>query len=48
LNQGYFTAGLSALFTMLRIDAVTYGEDVGSFNLPKENRVYLLKANIDL
>ncbi|MFN7729998.1 MAG: hypothetical protein ACK5P7_12640 [Bdellovibrio sp.] len=48
LNQGYFTAGLSALFTMLRLDAVTYGEDVGSFNFPKENRVYLVKANIDL
>lgn len=48
VNQGYPTLGLSALLTVFNLDAVTYGEDVGSYDSPKENRVYMVKANIDL
>ena len=47
VNQGYFTAGISALFAVFRIDFATYGEDVGSLGAPKENRMYLLKLNLD-
>jgi hypothetical protein len=47
LNQGYFTAGFSALFTIFRLDFATYGEDVGSTGAPKENRMYLVKMNLD-
>lgn len=48
LNQGYLTAGASFLFSILRLDVATYGEDVGSFDNPYENRVYMAKFNIDL
>jgi len=48
LNQGYLTAGLSALFTFFNLDLVTYSEDVGSFDTPIENRVYALKMNINI
>ncbi len=48
INQGYPTAGLSALFLIFNLDAVVYSEDVGTFSTPKENRVYMVKLNIDL
>lgn len=48
LNQGYLTAGASFLFSVFRLDVATYGEDVGSFENPYENRVYIVKCNIDL
>lgn len=48
VNQGYPTLGFSALFSVFNLDLVTYGEDVGSFSSPKENRIYLVKLNIDL
>jgi hypothetical protein len=47
LNQGYMTAGLSALLFTFNLDLVTYGEDVGSFSTPRENRVYMAKLNLD-
>lgn len=47
LNQGYFTAGLSALFTWFNLDLVTYGEDVGTYNTPKQNRLYLARFNMN-
>lgn len=47
LSQGYFTAGLSALFTWFNLDLVTYSEDVGTFNSPKENRLYLARFNMN-
>lgn len=47
LNQGYFTAGLSALFTWFNLDLVTYGEDVGTFNSPKENRLFLTRFSMN-
>lgn len=47
MNQGFLTLGASALFTLFRLDLVSYGEDVGYFGKPKENRVYALKMNVD-
>lgn len=47
LNQGYFTAGASFLFALFRLDLTTYGEDVGTIDAPKENRVYMAKFNLD-
>lgn len=48
MNQGFLSAGASFLFAVFRLDLVTYAEDVGSYDVPKENRVYLLKTNFDL
>ncbi len=48
VNQGYPTFGVSALLFMFNLDFVTYGEDVGTFDSPKENRMYALKLNIDI
>lgn len=48
VNQGYFTAGLSALLTMFNLDLVTYGEDIGTYDSPQENRVYLVKMSINI
>jgi hypothetical protein len=47
MNQGYLTAGLSALFTVFNLDLVTYGEDVGTYYSPKESRMYMLKMNMN-
>lgn len=46
-NQGYPTLGASFLFLAFKLDVLTYGEDYGSFSSPKENRMYMLKANLD-
>lgn len=48
LNQGYFTAGASALFTFFNLDLVTYAEDVGTRNTPRESRKYELRMSIDI
>jgi hypothetical protein len=48
VNEGYPTFGLSALFSIFNLDFVTYGEDIGYFGSPKENRMYMLKLNIDI
>ncbi len=48
LNQGYLTAGLSARFAFFNLDLVTYGEDVGTKNKAKENRIWMIKLNIEL
>lgn len=47
LSQGYLTAGLSAMFTWFNFDFVTYGEDVGTFNSPKENRLFLTRFSMN-
>lgn len=46
-GQGYLSAGLSAMFTVFNLDLVTYGEDVGTYYAPIENRVYALRANLN-
>ena len=47
INQGFLTAGFSALFAFFNLDLVTYSEDVGTFSTPKENRMYMAKFNMD-
>ncbi|MNJ99737.1 hypothetical protein D3C87_175180 [compost metagenome] len=47
LNQGFWTAGLSAELGVFNLDLVSYANDVGSFNTPRESRVYALKMNLD-
>lgn len=48
LNQGYYTLGASALFSIFNLDLVTYAEDVGTPNNPRENRKFELRMNIDI
>lgn len=48
VNQNYATLGFSALFTVFNLDLVTYGEDVGTYDQSKENRMYMAKFNINL
>lgn len=47
VNQGYPTAGLSALFAIFSLDLVTYGEDIGTYDSPKENRMYMVRLNLN-
>jgi hypothetical protein len=47
LNQGYWTAGLSAELGIFNLDVVSYANDVGTLNSPKENRNYAVKLNLD-
>lgn len=47
LNQGYVTGGVSAMFTLFNLDVVTYGEDVGTFSTPQENRMYSVRLNMN-
>lgn len=48
VNQGYPTLGANFLLTIFRLDVVTYGEDVGTYDSPLENRVYMVKLNLDI
>jgi hypothetical protein len=48
LSQGYVTAGASALFSVFNLDLVTYSEDVGTRNNPRESRKYEIRMNIDI
>lgn len=47
LNQMYYTAGLTLLLGVLEIDAVTYGEEVGTSSTSIENRVYAAKIGFN-
>ena len=47
LNQGYLTAGVSAKLLVFNADLVTYGEDVGTYSTPKENRIYMARLNLN-
>lgn len=47
LGQGYLSAGFSAMFTWFNLDIVTYGEDVGTYNTPKENRLFLSRFSMN-
>jgi hypothetical protein len=48
INQGYPTFGFSALLAIFRLDLATYGQEIGTFDSPKENRIYEVKLNIDI
>lgn len=47
LSQGYWTGGLGAEFALFNLDLVSYAEDVGPYNHPKESRVYMARLNLD-
>lgn len=47
LNQGYLSAGISAMFTIFNLDLVTFSEDVGTFSQPVENRMYMVRLNLN-
>jgi hypothetical protein len=47
LNQGFWTAGLSAMFSIFNLDLVSYANDIGSFSKPKESRVWMLRASLN-
>lgn len=47
LSQGYITGGVGAQFAWFRLDAATYGEEVGTSKAKKENRYYIAKMSLD-
>jgi hypothetical protein len=47
LNQGYATAGVSALFAIFNLDVLTYGEDIGTSTESKENRKYEVRMSLN-
>lgn len=47
MNQMYYTAGVTFLFGVLHIDAVTYGEEVGTASTKIENRIYGAKLGFN-
>lgn len=47
LNQGFWTAGVSAEMGIFNLDLYSYANDVGSFSTAKESRVYAAKLNLD-
>lgn len=47
LNQGFWTAGLSAALGIFNLDLVSYANDVGTKNTPVESRVYATRLNLD-
>lgn len=47
LNQGFWTAGLSAELGIFNLDLVSYANDVGTRNTPIESRVYATRLNLD-
>lgn len=46
-NQGYYTAGLSVDVWVLRIDAATYGVELGEYAGQQEDRRYILQISAD-
>lgn len=48
VNQGYPTLGASFMLLVFRMDLVTYGEDIGGANSPRENRMWKIKLNLDI
>ncbi len=45
-NQGYWTAGATVDIWIIRIDAATYGEEVGAYAGQKEDRRYMAQVTI--
>lgn len=48
LNQGYLSAGIGARLAWFQIDFSTWGEEVGTQDVSKENRRYMLELSIDI
>ncbi len=47
MNQGYWTAGLGARMAIFQLDVVTFGEEVGTKDVPKESRRYMVEMSLD-
>ena len=47
-HQGYYTAGVGLNLGMFRIDAATYGEELGEYAGQKEDRRYMVQATLEL
>ena len=47
LNQGYYTAGASIDLSVLRIDAATYGVELGEYPGQLEDRRYMINLSFD-
>lgn len=47
ISQGYWTGGLSAMFTLFNLDVVSYAEDVGTAKTPVESRLYMVRASLN-
>lgn len=48
LNQGYYTLGLGVDMAMVRVDAATYGVELGEYPGQHEDRRYLVQATMEL
>ncbi len=48
INQGYFTAGLTAQFSLFRLDYATWGEEVGTSTTRIEDRRHMLTLALDI
>jgi len=46
-NQGYYTAGVSLDFWILRLDAATYGVEIGEYAGQHEDRRYIFQISTD-
>ncbi len=47
ISQGYFTGGFTGEFAWFHLDLVTYGEEIGTTDARKENRIYMAKLALD-
>lgn len=47
INQGYWTAGFTGQIWIFKLDLATYGQEVGTSNKPKEDRVYMFTTSLD-
>ena len=46
-NQGYWTAGIGARMAIFQLDIATFGEEVGTTDVPVESRRYMLEMSLD-
>ena len=47
-NQGYYTAGVGLNLGIIRMDAATYGEELGAYPGQREDRRYMLQFSLEL
>lgn len=47
MNQGYWTAGFGARMAIFQLDVCSYGEEVGTTDVPKESRRYMAELSLD-
>lgn len=47
INQGYWTAGLGMRLAVFQLDIASFGEEVGTTDLPKESRRYMAEMSLD-